>query len=348
VVHPNAVQAQTTDMIAHRGPEMTAFMGELRGKLQRAHFTSQQVLVWAGSGSAGWESGIVNLLSPGDTVLATVCGAFGDRFAAIGTRFGLDVRRLEVEWGRGISTEAFAEALEQAGDVKAVFITHNETSTGVTLPLKEMAATARAKGALVLVDAVSSAGAMELRVDEWDLDWVFSGVQKAWMCPPGLMISAISDRAMSASKDAGFNRFYFDVAPMAKAALEGSTATTPAVSLLYALDAAVDVMLEEGMENVWDRHQKLAHHVRRGLENRGVAVLAEAGFESASITAMLTPDPWNASDFQAAVQSESQIVLATGQGGLAEKVNRIGHMGFVAQPELDATLEAIGRQLGTA
>ena len=347
VVHPNALKAQTADMIAHRGPEMTAFMGELREKLQQAHLTSQQVLVWAGSGSAGWEASIVNLLSPGDTVVATVCGAFGDRFASIGTRFGLDVRRVEVEWGRGISTDTFAEALEQAGNVKAVFITHNETSTGVTLPLKDMAAVARAHGALVLVDAVSAAGALELRVDEWDLDWVFSGVQKAWMCPPGLMVSAISDRAMAASKNAGFSRFYFDVAPMAKAAMEGSTATTPAVSLLYALDAAVDVMLDEGMENVWNRHRQLAHHVRKGLGELGVGVLAEPGFESASITAMLTPDLWKASDFQAAVQSESQIVLATGQGGLAEKINRIGHMGFVAQPELEATLEAIGRQVGT-
>jgi aspartate aminotransferase-like enzyme len=345
VVHPDAVKAQTVDMIAHRGPEMSAFMGELREKLQLAHFTSQRVLVWAGSGSAGWEAGIVNTLSPGDTVVATVCGAFGDRFASIGERFGLDVRRLGVEWGQGISSDAFADFLETSGDVKAVFITHNETSTGVTLPLKDMAAIARKKGALVLVDAVSSAGALELRVDDWDLDWVFSGVQKAWMCPPGLMVSAISDRAMAASKTAGFNRFYLDVAPMAKAAAEGSTATTPAVSLLYALDAAVDVMLREGMENVWDRHQTLARHVRSGLGRLGVEVLAEPGYESASVTAMLTPSPWKAGDFQAAVQAESHIVLATGQGHLSERINRIGHMGFVAQPELDATLEAIGRQM---
>jgi aspartate aminotransferase-like enzyme len=346
VVHPRAVEAQTADMIPHRGPAMYAFMDELRSKLRQVYYTSQQVLVWAGSGSAGWESSIVNTLSPGDTVVATVCGAFGERFATIGEKFGLDVHRVEVEWGRGIGADAFGDALERAGDVKAVFITHNETSTGVTLPLKEMARLAREKDALVLVDAVSSAGALELRVDDWDLDWVFSGVQKAWMCPPGLMVSAISDRALAASKSAGFRRFYFDVATMAKAAAEGSTATTPAVSLLYALDAALDVMLEEGMEQVWARHARLADHLREGLKRLGLNILAEEGFRSPSITAIHTPAPWTATDFQTSVQSESQIVLATGQGNLSESVNRIGHMGWVEQPELDATLEAIGRQLG--
>ncbi len=348
VVHPHAVAAQTADMIPHRGPQMYTFMDELRAKLRQAHFTDQNVLVWAGSGSAGWEAGIVNLLSPGDTVVATVCGAFGDRFASIGEKFGLDVHRVEVDWGRGISPEQFGEALDQAGDVKAVFITHNETSTGVTLPLQELARLARDKGALVLVDAVSSAGAIELRVDEWDLDWVFSGVQKAWMCPPGLMVAAVSERAMAASKSASFNRFYFDLAPMAKAAAEGSTATTPAVSLLYALDAAVDAMLAEGIEAVWNRHLDLAEFVRTGLGELGIGVLAEPGYESASITAMFTPQPWTANEFQANLQADSQIVLATGQGSLAESVNRIGHMGWVARPELEATLEAIGTLAATS
>lgn len=345
VVHPRVVEAQTADMIAHRGPQMYAFMEELRAKARQAHFTEQQVLIWSGSGSAGWEASIVNLLSPGDTVVATVCGGFGERFAAIGERYGLDVRRVEVEWGQAVTPEMFGEALEAAGQVKAVFITHNETSTGVTQPLKELAALARAQDALVLVDAVSSAAAMELRVDEWDLDWVFSGVQKAWMCPPGLMVSAISERAMAASKSAGFNRFYFDLEPMAKAAAENATATTPAVSLLYALDAALDVMLEEGMEKVWARHQRLGEAFRAGLAELGITGLAASGYESSSVTAFHTPAPWTAAEFQANVQAESNIVIATAMGPVANSVNRVGHMGWSEQPELDATLEAFGRQL---
>ncbi len=342
VVHPKAVEAQTRDMIAHRGPAMYGFMNDLRAKARAAHRTEGEVLMWAGSGSAGWETGIVNLLSPGDTVVATVCGAFGERFAWLGEKFGLDVRRVEVEWGRAITPEMFGEALDAAGEVKAVFITHNETSTGVTNPLKELAALARAKDALVLVDAVSSAAAMEFNVDEWDLDWAFSGVQKAWMCPPGLMMGAVSERAIHASKSAGFKRFYFDLAPMLQAAREGSTATTPAVSLLFALDAAIDAIHAEGLENVWARHIRLGKAFRAGLGELGGEVLAEPGYESSSVTAFRTPNGMTAGDLQERITGATGIVIATGQGPLAKTVNRVGHMGWSEQPELDATLVAIG------
>ncbi len=321
---------------------MSAFMHELREKGRTAHRTESDILIWAGSGSAGWEAGIVNLLSPGDTVVATVCGAFGERFAWLGGKFGLNVHRVEVEWGRAVTPEMFGEALDVAGDVKAVFITHNETSTGVTNPLKELAALARAKNALVLVDAVSSAGAMELCVDEWDLDWAFSGVQKAWMCPPGLMMAAVSERAIHASKTAGFKRFYFDLAPMLQAAREGSTATTPAVSLLYALDAALDAIHEEGLENVWARHIRLGRAFRAGMVELGVEVLAEPGYESSSVTAFRTPGGLSSTDLQERITNATGIVIATGQGPLAKTVNRVGHMGWTEQLELDATLEAIG------
>lgn len=342
VVHPNAVLAQTRDMIAHRGPAMSVFMHELRAKARLAHRTESEVLMWAGSGSAGWETAIVNLLSPGDTVVATVCGAFGERFAWVGEKYGLDVRRVDVEWGKAVKPDVFGEALDAAGDVKAVFITHNETSTGVTNPLRELAALARAKGTLVLVDAVSSAGAMELCFDEWDLDWAFSGVQKAWMCPPGLMMAAISERAIRASKSAGFQRFYFDLAPMLQAAREGSTATTPAVSLLYALDAAIDAMIEEGIDEVWARHIRLGKAFRAGLGELGIKVLSEPGYESSSVTAFNTPNGISSTDLQKRISDATGIVIATGQGALAKSVNRVGHMGWSEQPELDATLEAIG------
>jgi aspartate aminotransferase-like enzyme len=346
VVHPKVVKAQTHDMIAHRGPQMSAFMAELREKLAIVHHTEQQVLVWAGSGSAGWEAGIVNLLSSGDTVVATVCGAFGDRFASTGERYGLNVHRVEVPWGQAVTPEAFAGALDAAGDVKGVFITHNETSTGVTNPLKDLAALAHARDALVLVDAVSSAAAMELRVDEWGLDWVFSGVQKAWMCPPGLMVAAVSDRARETARSSTFKRFYFDLEPMAKAAEDGTTATTPAVSLLYGLDAALDVMLDEGIGGVWARHSRLGDAFRSSLSQLGIELLAQEGYESSSVTAFFTPGNMTAPEFQARLQEETGVVIATGQGPLGESVNRVGHMGWTEQPEMDATVEAIARVIG--
>jgi len=347
VVHPDAVIAQTRDMIPHRGPEMYAFMASLREKAAAAHRTSGQVLFWAGSGSAGWEAGIVNLLSPGDKVVATVCGAFGERFVHVGRVFGLDVHPVEVPWGQAVKPDQWSAALDAAGDdVKAVFITHNETSTGVTNPLADLAALARARGALVLVDAVSSAGAIPLDVAAWDLDWVFSGVQKAWMCPPGLMMAAVSERAMAASKTNELKRFYFDLAPMAKAAAEGSTATTPAISLLYALDAAIDAILAEGLEQVWARHERLGATFRAGLGELGIDVLAEPGYESASVTAFHTPNGLGSDAFRRKIADATGIVIATGQGPKGPSYNRVGHMGFAEQPEMDATLEAIAAAMG--
>src|SRR5690348_5776197 len=177
VVPPRVLAAMSREMIPHRGPDMKRLFGGILKKAKAVHETRQHVLVWPGTGSAGWEAAIVNLLSPGDRVVATVCGDFGRRFAAVGRRFGLDVETVDVPDGHAITPEAFASAIDEAGPVKAVFITHNETSTGVTNPLPELAQIARGVGALVIVDAVSSAGAMPIRVDDWDLDWVLSGTQ---------------------------------------------------------------------------------------------------------------------------------------------------------------------------
>jgi aspartate aminotransferase-like enzyme len=341
VVHPAAVKAQTYDLFPHRGKQITPFMLELYEKARFAHRTEGQVLIWAGSGSAGWEAGITNLLSPGDKVVATVSGAFGERFAQVGKTFGLDVHRVEVEWGQAVTPDVFEAALDAAGDVRAVFITHNETSTGVTNPLRELAALARARGAMILVDAVSSAAAMPLEVDEWELDWVFSGVQKAWMCPPGLMVAAVSERAIHASKSNALKRFYLDLAAMSEAAARGGTATTGALSLLYALDAALDAMLDEGMDAVWARHARLGQCFRDGLAGMGVQVLADPAYASSSVTAFRTPGGQTAEAFQEQIDARTGIAIATGQGPMATTVNRVGHMGWVNKPELEATLEAI-------
>lgn len=341
VVHPDAVAAQTRDMVPHRGPSMTAFFGNLLSKAKQAHRTESHVLVWPGSGSAGWEAAITNLLAPGDRVVVTVCGAFGNRWASIGEHFGLEVHRVEVEWGQVVTPGMFEEALARAGDVRAVFITHNETSTGVTNPLEELAALARKANALVLVDAVSSAGAMPLHTDEWDLDWVLSGSQKAWMCPPGLMLAAVSDRALRATSRSGYTRFFWDISEMAKAARKGTTVTTPPISLLFALDAALDAVLAEGLENVWTRHDRLGRLVRSALADLGLDLMAATGYESSSITAFSPPAGCSAPELQRRIADLAGIEIAVGQGAYAETINRIGHMGWVEQPELEATIEAL-------
>lgn len=346
VVHPDAVKAQTRDMIPHRGPQLVSFYRGLLEKVREVHRTQGDVLIWPGSGSAGWEAAITNLLSPSDTVVATVCGAFGDRFASIGTSFGVDVRRVEVPWGEMIPVDRFAAALDAEQDVKAVFITHNETSTGVTNPLPELAALGRKAGALVIVDAVSSAAAIPLEIDEWDLDWVLSGSQKAWMCPPGLMLSSVSERALAAAKRSGYPRFFWDIEAMKKAADNGTTATTPPLSLLFALDAAVDAMLAEGIERLWERHHRLGKLMRDGLRELGLDLLADPAFASDSITAFAPPPGITSSELQDRVLEIGGIEIAVGQGVQTEAINRIGHMGWVDEPELRATLEVLALAIG--
>lgn len=348
VVHPDAVKAQTRDMIAHRGPAAAALVGGVHEKLRAIHETAGDVLVWSGSGSAGWEAAITNLLSPGDRVVATVCGAFGGRFAAIGTAFGLDVRRVEVPWGEAIPVDLFEAALAETPDVKAVFITHNETSTGVTNPLPELAAAARRHDALVIVDAVSSAAALPLKVDAWGLDWVLSGSQKAWMCPPGLMIAAVSERALAAATGSGYPTFFWDVLAMKRAADSGSTATTAPISLLFALDAATTAMLVEGIHGVRERHHRLSRLVREGVRELGLELLADDPCASDSITALRPPPGMTAGDLRGRVRDASGIEIAVGQGGQTEAIVRIGHMGWVEEPELHATLEAIALAIGPA
>jgi len=341
VVHPDAVRAQTRDMIPHRGPLATAFYGGLLEKVRAVHRTEGTVLIWPGSGSAGWEAAITNLLSPGDTVVATVCGAFGDRFASIGRKFGLDVRRVEVPWGKAIPVDQFADALAEASNARAVFITHNETSTGVTNPLPELAAAARRAGALVIVDAVSSAAAIPLEVDAWDLDFVLSGSQKAWMCPPGLMLAAVSARAFAAAQRSAYARFFWDIEAMRIAADQGSTATTGPLSLLFALDAAVEAMLAEGIEAIWCRHDRLGSLVRQRLVELNLDLLANGAVASSSITAFRPPSTMTSSELRDRLSDLSGIEIAVGQGAQTESINRIGHMGWVGEPELEATLEAL-------
>ncbi|MGC4189633.1 MAG: alanine--glyoxylate aminotransferase family protein [Thermomicrobiales bacterium] len=342
VLHPVAVAAAQRDMVPHRSPEAAELVDRLSHNLKLVHATEQRVLWWTGTGSAGWEASIVNLTSPGDRIVVTVSGDFGDRYAKTAARLGLDVHRIDVGWGQAVTPDRLEQAFAEHGPFRAAFITHSETSTGLANPLKELAAVARAHGALVVVDAVSSAAAMPVNVDAWDLDWVLSGSQKAWMCPPGLMISAVSDRAMAAADESTFPRFIWDVRTVAEATANHTSAQTPALSLQYALDAAVNAMLEEGLDVMYARHARLGQRVRDSLAVNGLRVLADPAYPSQSVTAFHLPDGFESSQvFHDRLRDEYGIEIAIGQGHLAQSVLRIGHMGYVEQPELDATVEAI-------
>jgi aspartate aminotransferase-like enzyme len=247
-----------------------------------------------------------------------------------------------VPWGKALTPALLRAALERNPDVKAVFLTHNETSTGVTNPLPELAAIVRDHGALVVVDAVSSAGGLPLLTDEWGLDFVLSGSQKAWMCPPGLTITAIGPRAWDAYQSAAYHRFFWDFEAARKAAARGMTPTTPPLTAFYAFDAALDMMLEEGIDRVWDRHAALGDRTRSGVEALGLALFADPTTYSNTVTAVTMPKGVSAKDVTGLMKRNHDVVVGAGQGYLTDAMVRIGHMGWCNEADIDGCLVALG------
>ncbi|MEZ4507034.1 MAG: aminotransferase class V-fold PLP-dependent enzyme [Thermomicrobiales bacterium] len=245
-IPPQVYAAMQREMVSHRSAEFSAFYVDLLARLRRIHRTESDVLVWPGSGSAGWEIAVTNFLSPGDEVVAMVAGAFGDRFAYVGDKLGLVVHRVDLRWGSAIYPEMVRSALEAHPGARAIFLTHNETSTGVTHPIAELVAIARDRGVLTFVDGVSSVAGLPVNFDEWDIDYLFTGSQKAWMCPPGVTIAAIGPRAWEAYERSTFPKFFWDARATRDAAREGHTPTTSPITLDYALEAAAQMIEDEG------------------------------------------------------------------------------------------------------
>lgn len=339
---PQVLTAMQREMIPHRGRGFMDLYTAIMRKAKEIHRTDGEVFLWPASGSAGWEIAIVNLLSPGDPVLCTIVGDFGERFASVAVALGLDVRRETAQWGQAMTVEALRGALERNPDVKAVFLTHNETSTGVTNPLRELAAVVREYGALVIVDAVSSASGLPLLVDEWGLDFVLSGSQKAWMCPPGLTITAIGPRAWDAYKTSTYRRFFWDLGSAKKSASQGMTPTTPPLSLFYAFDVALDMILSEGVDRVWARHSALGMRTRDGVTDLGLELFANPHYFSDTVTAVSMPAGVTAKSVTAALERDYNVIVGAGQGHLTEAMIRIGHMGWCSAAEIDGCLFALG------
>lgn len=343
-------EAGSRQMINHRGPEFRELIGRVTTRLQAAFATENELHLLTASGTGGMEAAIVNHLSPGDSVLAVSIGSFGDRFATIAHRYGAEVRRLEAEWGRAAEPDQVAAALrEMAADgapAKAVLLTHNETSTGVTNPLARLAAVARdaSPDTLVIVDAISGLGAVPFETDGWGLDVVVTGSQKSWMVPPGLAMIASSERARAAEQQATMPRYYFDLAEARRYASKGETPWTPAVSVLFQLDVALELLEREGYPRIFARHAACAEAARGGLRRLGFELLAEPEHASDTVTAAWLPASLEWSSFNAALR-ERGLVLAGGQGKLTGKIMRIGHLGAVEPSDIDVAIEIIEQAL---
>ena len=342
---PEVREAGGRQMINHRGPEFAALLRRISTGLQPWFGTSYDIVLLSAAGTGGLEAAVVNTLSPGDAVLAVTIGAFGERFARIAEAYGAAVTRLEVDWGRAADPDEVRRALvvAPAGGWRAVLLTHNETSTGVQNDIAALAVTIHqaAPGALVLVDGISAVGAVPFEMDGWGIDVLVSGSQKAWMAAPGMSFIALSDRAWEAAASARMPRFYLDVARHRDEAASGQTPWTPAVAVIYQVDAGLTLMEREGREAVFARHAACADAARAGLASLGLRLLADPAHASQTVTAAWLPDGLDGKAFFAALR-ERGLVVAGGQGSLKGKVLRVGHLGWVTTDDIADAIEVMG------
>ena len=339
-------EAQSQQMVDHRGTEFAELLRETSAGLAELIGTSGEVLLLTGSGSGAMEAAVVNTLSPGDRVLVVTIGAFGDRFAKIAGAFGADVDRFEVEWGTSASPAALRMHLDGSDPYRAVLITHNETSTGVANPMRELAEVVRgARGEpLLVVDGISGLGAMPFEMDEWGVDLVISASQKAWMASPGIAIAALGPRAVAAGETAKMPRVYWDFAEAREWAGKGQTPWTPAITVLYGLRVGVQRLRAEGRERTWARHASIAAAVAAGLEALGLRLVAAPDDRSATVTAAWLPEGIEWAPFNADMRSRG-LVIAGGQGKWAGRIFRFGHMGEVGIDEMVEAIRILGETL---
>jgi aspartate aminotransferase-like enzyme len=337
------VRSQSRPMINHRGPEFAALMSDVCSGLQQVLRTKNDVLLFPSSGTGGLEAAVVNLLSPGEKALFCSIGSFGKRWADIAANYGVDVVRLKMPEGEAIDPADVDRLLAENPEIEKVFVTHNETSTGVTNDIPAIAKVVKGRGKLIAVDSVSGASCMPLDVDALGLDVVCCGSQKGWMSPPGLAMVAVSADAYAAAAKATLPRWYFDFAREKKYQERNQTYTTPPVSVMYAMQEGLHMILEEGVENVWARHAKVGAMIRAGVEAAGLRLFAVKTHRSNAVTPVHNPaaTPEELSKLTGLLRTKYGLVLAGGQDDLKGKIFRIGHLGCIDEGDVYTILAAL-------
>ncbi len=330
-------------MINHRGPEYKELLFRVTDRLKRVFDTQGDVWTFTSSGSGAMEAAVVNTLSPGDKVINATVGVFGDRFGDIAEIFGAELVKLDFPHGESVDPDRLRLALRDNPDTRAVLVTHNETSTGVANDLQAVASVVRENSdALVLVDGISSVASLPTSTDAWGCDVVASASQKGWMIPPGLAFMSFGDRAWEAHTVAKMPRFYFDVSTYKSYYEIGQPPYTPAISQMFALDLALDRLLEEGMGSVFERHADIARFTRDGVKGLGLSLFPrDEATASDTITAVSVPPGVDAAGLVGKMRQEHGVVLAGGQESLSGKIFRIGHLGPTTQQEIQDVIDAL-------
>jgi aspartate aminotransferase-like enzyme len=345
---PQALEAMGRQMINHRDPEFGKMLNSVTAKLKQAFQTKGDVFLLTASGTAGLEAAIVNTLSPGDKVLSLANGVFGERFADIAGEYGAEVTRLNFEWGKPVDPGAAEKTLRADSNIKAVLATHNETSTGMTNDIKEIGAMAKKFGKLFLVDAISSLGCINLPADEWNCDVVVTASQKGWMAPPGLAMVSVSQKAWQAHAKARMPRYYLDFSKAKEFLQKGQTPWTPAISIFFALDVTLDLMLREGLDNIFARHGRVARLARDGVKSLGLSLFPDEKYASNTVTAVSAGDKIDAPKLIQILRKEHEVIIAGGQQKLSGKIFRIGHLGLVYEDDIKSVLQALSKGLPKA
>lgn len=324
----------------HRTPLFSAIFAECSEGLKELYQTSQPVLMLASSGTGAMEAAIVNLFSPGETVLVVNAGKFGERWGKISETFGLKVEWLNVPWGEAVFPEAVAEALNRNPKIAAVLTQGSETSTTVAHPIMELAKLTEGKDTLLIVDGITSVGVVDMPMDGWGIDVLLTGSQKALMLPPGLAFIALSEKAWKKSKGAKQPKFYFDLARELKNQKDRTTAYTPAVSLICGLRKVLEMLFAEGLENTYKRHDLLARSVRAGTSALGLAPLAPRS-PANSATGVFVPQGVDGGKLVKDLRDNYGITFAGGQDDLKGKIIRIAHLGYFDSFDMITAISSI-------
>lgn len=347
-----SVQRALNQPMYGRGPETAELITQIQPKLKPVFGTSQEVAIISGSGTAGLETSVVSLTKPDEEVLVLVTGRFGEVFVDICQAHGIKVHRLDWEWGEVLDPDQVKNYLKQHPHIKLVFSTFCETSTGVINPMKELAqAIHESSDALLISDGVSSVGGVEAKMDEWGIDVLVTGSQKAMMVPAGLALVAFSERAKEVAKKNTRPRYFFDYNRYLEQIGQGGTPFTPALALLYALDQSLNLMHEEGLERVFERHNLVRDMTRAAFKAWDVPLMAADEVASPTVTAIV-PDDFDPEQLIATVKKDFNIALAGGLGKMIGKMIRVGHMGYCGPSDalqyisaIEIALEKIGKKI---
>ena len=336
-------------MINHRGPEFKEMLYRVTDRLKQVFETTGDVYILTSSGTGAMEAAVVNTLSPGDKVLCATVGAFGDRFGQIARTFGADVETLSFPLGTAVDSEQLRDSLKSDPELKAVLVTHNETSTGITNDMEAIAGVVKGEfDKLLLVDGISSVGSVPTHTDGWRCDVVASASQKGWMLPPGLAFISFSEQAWQAQAVASMPRTYFDLSEYRRYFEMGQPPYTPALSVIYALDLALAKLLEEGMGSIFERHAEMAQMTRDGVKALGLSLFPDERVASNTVTAVKVPESLDADRLLATLRDEGDVIIAGGQESLKGKIFRIGHMGYTTAADIQQVLDALADALPKA